>query len=212
MHEIQDLGEELVGFSAGQLAELDLPERLLDAIVLAQSITKFGARRRQLQYIGRLMREVDTAPIAARLDKWAGRSREAVAYLHMMERWRARLLESDAAVTELAIAYPGRDLQRLRTLVRNARHASANRQPPSQLRSYRELFQELRSIVPEQPSKTSKRSRVQAFTTEDTENTEETKSEMDSCQRQAIEGNVRSELCLCQDVLSFLRVHRGEKL
>jgi len=155
MHERQDLGEQLVALSAGQLAELDLPERLLDAIVLAQTITKFGALRRQLQYIGRLMREVDTAPIAARLDQWAGHSREAVAYLHVLERWRGRLLESDAAVTELATAYPGCDLQRIRTLVRNARREPNATAPssPAQLRNYRELFQELRSIVPEQPSK-----------------------------------------------------------
>ena len=151
MHARQDLGEELVALSEAQLAELDLPERLLDAIVLAKAITKFGALRRQMQYIGRLMRDVDTAPIAARLDQWQGRSREATAYLHTLERWRQRLLDSDTAATELATAYPGCDLQRLRTLVRNARRepGASGDSTPGQTRSYRELFQELRSIIPE---------------------------------------------------------------
>jgi len=157
MHARQDLGEQLVALSEAQLAELDLPERLLDAIVLARTITKFGALRRQMQYIGRLMREVDTAPIAARLDQWAGRSREATAYLHVLERWRGRLLDSDAATTELAMAYPGCDLQRLRTLVRNARRETGaeGEGSPAQIRSYRELFQELRSIIPERPGEGS---------------------------------------------------------
>src|SRR6185312_6345683 len=111
----------LIALSEDQLGELALPERLLDAILQAQRISKFGALRRQLQYIGRLMREVDSEAISARLGGWRGESREATAYLHLLERWRSRLMAGDEAVSELTAAYPGCDTQRVRTLVRNAR-------------------------------------------------------------------------------------------
>src|SRR6185503_17138270 len=68
MLELQTLGERLTALSEEQLEELELPERLFDAIIAAKRITKFGGLRRQMQYIGRLMREVDSAPIAARLE------------------------------------------------------------------------------------------------------------------------------------------------
>ena len=142
----QQVGEALVRLSDARLAELELPERLREAVLEARSIGKFGALRRQLQYIGRLMRDVDVVAIEARLEAWSGRSREASAYLHVLERWRERLLASDAAVTELAQAYPGRDLQRVRALVRSARREQAQNRARE---SYRELFQELKSIIPE---------------------------------------------------------------
>jgi ribosome-associated protein len=143
---LQALGEELTRLNSEQLAELDLPERLLDAVLAAQRISKFGALRRQLQYIGRLMRDVDSAAIAARLAAWTGVSQTATAHLHLLERWRARLLSDETALSELAAAYPGCDTQRLRQLVRNAhKEAQAQRAP----RSARALFQELRQIIPD---------------------------------------------------------------
>ena len=71
---LQDLGQELVDLGAQQLAQLDLPGPLLEAVLAAKRIpkSKFGGLRRQMQYIGRLMREVDAAPIRARLDAWHG--------------------------------------------------------------------------------------------------------------------------------------------
>jgi ribosome-associated protein len=146
MLELQTLGEALTALSEEQLAQLELPERLLDAVLQAKSIHKFGALRRQLQYIGRLMREVDSDAIAARLDAWKGVSREATARLHLLERWRDRLLDDDGAVSELATSYPGCDTQRLRTLIRNARQERDAGRPP---RNFRALFQELRTIIPE---------------------------------------------------------------
>ncbi|MEO8629857.1 MAG: ribosome biogenesis factor YjgA [Betaproteobacteria bacterium] len=146
MLELQDLGEALTRVSLDRLEELSLPERLLDAIVQAKRITKFGALRRQLQYVGRLMRDVDGDAIAARLDAWNGVSREATFYLHLLERWRTRLLESDDAMLELSRDHPGAQTQRLRQLVRNARKEQQDNKPP---RSYRELFQELRQIIPD---------------------------------------------------------------
>jgi ribosome-associated protein len=145
-HALQSLGEELTELTQEQLVELALPERLLDAVLAAKTITKFGALRRQLQYIGRLMHDVDAKAIAARLEAWKGRSRAATAHLHLLERWRARLLDEETALDDLAAAYPGCDTLRLRELVRNVQRERAEGKPP---RSYRALFQELRRVVPD---------------------------------------------------------------
>jgi ribosome-associated protein len=143
---LQELGEELTRLNPEQLALLALPERLLEAVMAAKGISKFGARRRQMQYIGRLMHDVDGEAIAARLEFWKGHSRAATVQLHLLERWRARLLKDEAAVGELAAAHPGCDTQRLRQLVRNALREHEEGKPP---RSYRALFQELRRILPD---------------------------------------------------------------
>ena len=149
MLQLQALGEALTALSEEQLSELNLPERLLDAVLHAKSISKFGAMRRQLQYIGRLMREADGEAIAARLDAWKGVSREATVHLHLLERWRTRLIEEEAALAEFAAAYPGCDTQKLHTLIRNARREREAAQAP---RSFRALFQELRAIIPGSPA------------------------------------------------------------
>lgn len=146
MHALQQLGEELVGLTEAQLATLELPEKLLDAILLAKQIHKFGALRRQLQYVGRLMRAVDSAAIAAQLGVWKGTAREATARLHALERWRDQLIASDEAMADLAAAYPGCDTQRLRALVRNARRELALGDAPQ---TARELFQALKTAIPE---------------------------------------------------------------
>src|SRR6476661_8880938 len=70
MHALQDLGEELVSLDPARLRSLDLPERLQDAVLLARTITRHEARRRQMQFIGRLMRDVDPAPLEAALKRW----------------------------------------------------------------------------------------------------------------------------------------------
>jgi len=146
MHARQDLGEELVALTEAQLARLELPEKLLDAVLLAKRINKFGALRRQLQYIGRLMRDVDSVAIAAQLEAWKGKSSGATARLHVLERWRDQLIASDAAMADLAAAYPGCDVQHLRALVRNARREHALGAAPE---SARELFQALKVVIPE---------------------------------------------------------------
>ncbi len=146
---LQELGEALVAVSEDKLAQLDLPERLSDAIKQARGISKFGALRRQMQYIGRLMREEgDAETIRARLDAWNGVSVEETARLHLIERWRLKLLHDDKAVDALIAEYPGADVQRLRTLIRNTRREKEADKPP---KSFRELFQELRGILTSQP-------------------------------------------------------------
>jgi ribosome-associated protein len=147
MHDLQALGEELVALGKDQLAQLDLPDNLRDAIREMHRINKFGAQRRQLQYIGRLMRDLeDTAPIVAKLNAWKGISQEHTVHLHLLERWRDRLLESDQALTELLAAHPETDVQRLRTLIRNAQKEKEAGKPP---KNYREIFQVLRELIPE---------------------------------------------------------------
>jgi ribosome-associated protein len=146
MHELRDLGKELTELSRDQLAQLDIPESLRDAIREMNGINKFGAQRRQIQYIGRLMRDVDPAPILAKLDTWKGKSQQHTAHMHLLERWRDRLMESDSALTELLSLHAGADAQRLRTLIRNAHKEIQNNKPS---KNYREIFQVLREIIPE---------------------------------------------------------------
>ena len=146
MHELQDIGEQLASLSAEQLQELDLPERLRDALHEVKRIHKFGAQKRQMQFIGKLMREVDPAPIIAKLEIWSGKSRQHTAWLHQIERWRDRLLEDEEALTELLTEHPHADAQRLRALIRNAIKEKELGKPP---KSYREIFQALREIFPE---------------------------------------------------------------
>lgn len=146
MLELQDLGEKLAALNKDQLKELELPEKLRDAINEVKKMTKFGAISRQMQYIGRLMRDVDPAPIIAKLEIWNGTSRQHITWLHQVERWRERLLEEPDAITELLAAHPQADAQRLRTLLRNALKEKELNKPP---KNYRELFQVLREIIPE---------------------------------------------------------------
>lgn len=146
-HALQDLGEALVALKPTQLARIELPERLADAVAEARRMTGFEARRRQMQYIGKIMRDVDSTQIAEHIDRIRNVRREDVARHHDLERWRERLLAEDAAAGELAAAVPGIDLQPIRTLVRNARNEHARGQPP---KSSRALFRLLREkLIPE---------------------------------------------------------------
>jgi len=146
MHELRDLGKELTELGKDQLEQLDIPESLREAIREMKGISKFGAQRRQIQYIGKLMREVDPVPILAKLDAWKGKSQQHTAYMHLLERWRDRLMGDDSALTELLATHPDADVQRLRALIRNAHKELASSKPP---RNYREIFQVLRAIIPE---------------------------------------------------------------
>ena len=146
MHELQDIGEQLLELNPGQITGLDLPELLLDAVQEAKRLKKHGAYRRQLQYIGKLMRHIDVAPIREKLAAWNSVSVQSTARLHLLERWRNRLLDEDQALTELGREYPVTNLQPLRTLVRNARKEKVAGKPP---RYFRELFQELQHIIPD---------------------------------------------------------------
>jgi len=137
MHALQDLGAELVELSEEKLAAVDLPEALRDAVLEARRIRDFEGRRRQLQYIGKLMREVDPEPIRAQLAGWKSVSREETRRFHRVEEWRDRLLADEKAVPEFVAAYPDADAARVRELVREVERERAAGRPP---KSYRALF------------------------------------------------------------------------
>jgi ribosome-associated protein len=144
MHELQSLGAALVDLSAAHLERIALPEALERAVLEARRIGSHEARRRQVQYIGRLMRELDAAPIRAQLAALQGGSAQERARQQRLEHWRVRLLEDDDALTAFAGEHPGCDVQRLRTLIRNARRDQAQGKPP---RAFRELFRALREVA-----------------------------------------------------------------
>jgi ribosome-associated protein len=149
-HALQTLGAALVALNRERLAQIDLPESLRDAVLAAQRITAHEGRRRQLQFIGKLMRNVDPGPIQTRLDEWNSVSTEQIAHMHRIERWRDRLLAEPAAMGELAAEFPRADLQQLRTLIRNTQREREQNKPP---KNFRALFQSLREIMgkPQQP-------------------------------------------------------------
>lgn len=141
---LQDLGAELVALSEEQLARIELPERLRDAVMDARRITTFEAKRRQLQYIGKLMRSVEAGPIRAALDAALARSHGEAATHKRTEAWRERLLSDPEALGELLAEYPSADGRRLRALVRAALHERTENRPP---RAFRELYQALRALI-----------------------------------------------------------------
>jgi ribosome-associated protein len=144
MDELQDIGETLVGLPKDKLNKLALPETLLDAVLEAKRITSNGATRRQMQYIGRLMRDVDVAPIVDQLQRWEGKHTAENAHFHQLERWRSRLLEDESALSEFMRLHPHVDGQQIRALIRNARREHIANRPP---KSSRELFKLLRETV-----------------------------------------------------------------
>lgn len=141
---LQDLGAELVALNEDQLAGIELPERLRDAVMDARRITAFEAKRRQLQYIGKLMRSTEAGPIRAALDAALARSHSEAATHKRTEALRERLLADPEAVGELLAEYPGADGRRLRALVRAALHERTENRPP---RAFRELYQALRALI-----------------------------------------------------------------
>jgi ribosome-associated protein len=144
MTALQDIGTELVMLNANQLVQFKLPERLLEAIAEAQQIRDFEGRRRQMQFIGKLMREVDPAPIRAVLDQWNGVARDLTARQRRVERWRERLLTEEDALTAFAAAHAGGDLQHLRSLIASVKRDRTLGRTP---KNYRELFRAIRDIV-----------------------------------------------------------------
>ena len=141
VEELQKLGAALVGLAPAQLEALEIPAELLAAVREAQRITSHEAKRRQLQFIGKLMRKIDPEPVRAALATVAGRSAAARAQQMRLEGWRERLISDDGALTEFAGEHPDADLQALRALIRNARKEIAESKPP---RAQRELFRLIR--------------------------------------------------------------------
>ncbi|WP_086981494.1 ribosome biogenesis factor YjgA [Vibrio aphrogenes] len=143
MEALQKLGEELVGLKPAALEKFPLDDDLREAIANAQRF-KNEAKRRQLQYIGKLMRQVDPEPIQAELDKLRNKHSQATAELHKLEQMRDRIItDIDPAIEEVMDEYPEADRQRLRQLARQAQKEKGGNKPP---KASREIFQILKAL------------------------------------------------------------------
>jgi ribosome-associated protein len=142
---LQKMGERLIRLSDEQLARMELPSQLIDAIRDIRTMTSHGARRRQLQFIGSLMRHIDVASIQLALteiEQGAYQQRKA---FHRVESWRDRLVAGDDdLLQEIVSAFPDADRQRLGQLVRSARKEKQKSGPP---KSSRNLFRYLKTLT-----------------------------------------------------------------
>jgi ribosome-associated protein len=141
---LQELGEILVKLPAAQFKRIELPENLRQAVADCRKITQNGALRRQKQYIGKLMRGLDAAPIQAQLDVFNGVSAAENAKFHQAEKWRDKLIADNEALTQFLDAHPDTDATHLRQLIRNARDEAARSKPP---KAFREIFRAIREVM-----------------------------------------------------------------
>jgi ribosome-associated protein len=143
---LEELGEELIALPKERLERLDLSPALLEAVKLAQTITAHhGAFKRQRKFIAKLLREADAALIRARLEQHTQQDARATWQLHVIERWRDRLLAGgDHELNALVAEHPDADRQKLRQLIRDARKEQQAEAPP---RSARLLFKFLRELM-----------------------------------------------------------------
>jgi ribosome-associated protein len=140
-HELQDLGQALLDLPDERLAALPMSETLLEAVREAKRTRSHEGRRRQMQYIGKLMRNADSEPLREAVAALQLGSAQQTLALHRAERWREALAADDEALTRWMAEHPQTDSQQLRSLVRAARKDEA--MPPEQRhgRAWRELFQ-----------------------------------------------------------------------
>ena len=154
--ELQKLGESLLNLRADLMAKVDLPDKLVEAVAEAKRITNFEGKRRQMQFIGKLMRKLDEDTVegvrAALLEQSQGSAQETL-QLHLAEQWRDRLIADDSACGEWLQNFPVTDSQQLRALIRQARKDApavsaatvSQGLAPRQSRAYREIFQLVRA-------------------------------------------------------------------
>jgi len=148
---LQKLGVDLLTLGEGWLGRLDLPEKLRDALQQARSISNFEGRRRQMQFIGKLMRQLD-APVLDQIrvaleEQHSGSARATLA-LHQAEQWRDALIHDEDSMARWMGHFPRSDSQQLRALVRQARKDAVPGKPgeaPRHGKAYRELFQLVRA-------------------------------------------------------------------
>jgi ribosome-associated protein len=141
---LQDIGRRLGALSADALSQLNLPDALQAALADYQRFPSHGAKRRQLQFIGKLMRDLDTSVIEAQLAALDGESAQARHQFKQVEQWRERLLNEPDAVTEFIAAYPSVDRQQLRQQLKKLAACQDEQQHKTQSR---QLFRFLREVV-----------------------------------------------------------------
>ena len=148
--ELQKLGEDLLTLSAGLMERLDLSDKLKDAVVEAKRITNFEGKRRQMQFIGKLMRRVEPSvleTVRTALSEQHGGSAQENLILHLAETWRDRLIVDEEAFGQWISQAPDTDTQQLRALIRQARKDAQPEKPGAAVRhgrAYRDIFQIVR--------------------------------------------------------------------
>jgi ribosome-associated protein len=146
MHALQELGLALVELPKDALKRMPMPENLADAVLETRRITDHEGRRRQIQYVGKVMRSLTEDEIAAlrqALDTYNGVNKAETAKLHWIERTRDALIADDEAFTAFLRQHPAADAQEGRTLIRNARKEAQQGKPP---RYFREVFQWIKTV------------------------------------------------------------------
>lgn len=151
MHDLQDLGSALLELPDEQLDRIEMDERLRDALRELRRLTTHEARRRQSQYVGKLLRVADTAPFQKALEfLHEGKARDA-ATVGEAERWRERLIADDTALAEWITAYPAGDTRQLRALIRDVRRDQLAAAMPggnkASKHAYRELYLKVRAVL-----------------------------------------------------------------
>lgn len=144
MNDLQALGMELTKLSSDTLKKIGLDEDLFEAIATYKKITSNSALKRQAQFIGRLMRDTDPAPIEAYLAKLRGDNAAHNAFLQRVEQAHTRLLADDGAITQFMADFPQADAGKLRTLIRNTKKEQEQNKPP---KNFRALFQEIKAVM-----------------------------------------------------------------
>lgn len=138
------LGEQLISLDEKQLRQLSLPDNIRDATIAARKIRQHGARKRQLLFLGKLLRKTNSSEIAQQLATLNTQTKQQARAFHQLEQWRDKLLADDQALTALLNEYPAIDGQHIRQLIRTARKEQQQNKPPSTART---LFRYLRSMM-----------------------------------------------------------------
>jgi len=150
MTDLQKLGAELVKLSPEQLGRMDMPEELRDAVLDCKRFSKHEAVRRQMQYIGRIMRDLDAGPIAEQLAGLQAPSRRQTALFHLAEKWRDELMADPEAIVRFEREFPHANAHRIRALIEAARAERAAKRAP---KHFRELFHAVSAAVQEHARK-----------------------------------------------------------
>ncbi|MCB1663460.1 MAG: DUF615 domain-containing protein [Pseudomonadales bacterium] len=144
MEALQEMGKRLTELNNEQLSQVPVEENVFLAIKEYQRLTKHEAKRRQLQYLGRLMRNADAEAIAQVLNLFDSSHATHTQHFHQIETWRERLLNDPNSITAFIDEYPQVNVQHLRQLIRNT---LKERDKGKDLGGYRKLFRELRELM-----------------------------------------------------------------
>ncbi len=149
---LQDLGKTLCDLPYEKVKRAPLGERLLEAIGDYHKCKSFGAKKRQLQFIGKLMRQEEHEEIQAWVNGESVEQKLKTLHLHAAEEWRERLIENPALLAELIKAYPAAAQENLNPMIRQAAQERAANKPP---RNYRQLFQIIYRLIEDQQQQES---------------------------------------------------------